>query len=153
MPAIKFAEFVNQAPKIQPKGEIYQLGSLKPHWIIAVNTHGIELDTPNIAVRDQDIAHSFRDNKDNQLPRDWYKNLPQHLKNPDAVILDKTHPDGPSLLLIYKGKDKAYKLVVRLNYNVRKQGVMNIVGSGQKVIIGGIKAMLGKGYILIEGSL
>ena len=155
MTATKFSEFVDQAPKIQPKGKIYPVGYLKPFWINEAKTHGIELETPRIAVRDQDIAHSFRDSKNDKLPRDWYKNLPHHLKNPDAVILDKTHPNEPALLLIYKGNDKAYKLVVRLNYNVRKKGIMNIVETGRPISkhLNMIRGGIGKGYVLLEGSL
>ncbi|MDI9348823.1 MAG: hypothetical protein QM537_02335 [Candidatus Symbiobacter sp.] len=175
MTAIKFAEYVDQSPKIQPKGEIYPLGNLKQNWIEGAKRHGIEIETPHIAVRDQDIAHTFRDAKkskdgdkakDTLLPKDWYKNLPHHLHHPDAVLLDTTHPEGASLLLIYKGKDKAHKLVVRLNYTVRKHrrvsdsggkstGVINIIGSGREISndLTLLHGMIGKGYVVLEGSL
>ena len=155
MTAIKFSEFVDQAPEIKQTGEIYPLGTLKQNWIDAAKRNGIEVETPHIVVRDQDIVHTFRSKKEHKIPRDWYKNLPYHLQRPDAVLLDTTHSEGASLLLIYKGENKAHKLVVRLNYNVRKQGIMNIVGTGRSISkdLSLIESMIGKGYVLIEGSL
>ncbi|MDI9349766.1 MAG: hypothetical protein QM537_07165 [Candidatus Symbiobacter sp.] len=165
MTAVKFADYVDQAPKIQTKGVIYPLGTLKQNWIDSLKHYGIEIESPQIAVRDQDIAHTFRDakkpkdgdkTKNTLLPKDWYKNLPHHLlHHPDAVLLDTTHPEGASLLLIYKGGDKARKLVVRLNYTVRKRGVMNIVETGRLINVekSGIAKKIGLGYELIEGTL
>ncbi|MDI9349334.1 MAG: hypothetical protein QM537_04970 [Candidatus Symbiobacter sp.] len=155
MTAIKFSEFVDESDAENAKinGVAQTVGELKPEWVFALQKFGFMPDTNEISIRDIDARHTLRPKKSRPLPKEWYKNLPHHLQHPDAVLLDITHPEGASLLLIFHGNNVVHKLVVRLNYTVRKQGVMNIVVSGQNVMLGGIKAMLGRGYELIEGTL
>jgi len=109
--------------------------------------------TADITVRDADIWHTFRGAKTDQLPVDWYKRLPEHLAKPAAVILDTVAPDKPAFLLVYPGATDNYKLVVRVNYNVKKKGLLNIVETGKPVDLGGIRGMVGHGYDLVEGTL
>lgn len=151
----EFEILVDQTPELKPKGAIFSMGELKPSWVEALNANGIELKAIDIVVRDQDIAHTFRNAKHIQLSKDWYKKLPHHLQYPDAVILDTSHKNEPALLLIYKGNESANKLVVRLNYNVRKRGVLNIVETGRPISkhLNMIRGGIGKFYVLLEGSL
>ncbi len=55
--------------------------------------------------------------------------------------------------MLYDAAGDAAKLVVRVNYQVKKAGVMNIVETGQQIDPSGVRAMLGHGYELIDGSL
>ncbi|MDI9349573.1 MAG: hypothetical protein QM537_06190 [Candidatus Symbiobacter sp.] len=148
-----FAAFVDKALLKRPEGILQKIGNMREIWIQGIKQHGITLETIEIVVRDRDIAHSFRDAKTNQLPINWYKDLPTHLFNPQAVIFDTTHFNDPALLLIFSDQVPVYKLVIRLNYLVKKKGVYNIVETGHVVDIGGIKAMMHRGYFVIDGSL
>ena len=148
-----FGEFFDQslAARAKPQGKVMVVGAMRPAWVSAAARAGIPPASAEIAVRDRDIAHAFRDAKA-ALPASWYRNLPAHIKNPKAVLLDKTHPNEPALLLVYdSGAGKAKKLVVRINYRVKKQGTMNIVGTGTEVDTDSLKGT--KGYELVEGGL
>lgn len=136
-----------------PRGASMVVGELKPQWVSAANRAGIQPATAEIAVRDADVWHTFRDSKADQLPVDWYKQLPAHLEQPAGVILDTVNPDKPAFLLIYPGQNDSLKLVVRVNYNVKRKGLMNIVETGKPVDVAGIQGMVGHGYDLVEGTL
>jgi len=82
-------------------------------------------------LRDKDIWHTFRDKKSAPLDLAWYKDLPRHLDAPGAVLLDTTHANEPAFLLLYDTPGKSAKLVVRVNYRVKKAGVLNIVETGR----------------------
>ncbi|MDI9350225.1 MAG: hypothetical protein QM537_09525 [Candidatus Symbiobacter sp.] len=155
MTSKELSEFIEAADAENAKtnGTVLKVGKLKPEWGLALQGLGITPETHEIYIRDIDARHTLRPKKMRPLPKEWYKNLSHHLQHPSAVLLDTTHSEGASLLLIIQGSDTAYKLVVRLNYNVRKQGVMNIVGTGQLIDLEGIKGKIGKEYVLIEGSL
>ncbi len=108
------------------------VGALKPSRIEAATKGGIPPATADITVRDRDIWHTFRDSKSDKLDPDWYAVLPQHLTKAQAVVLDATHPNEPAFLLFFDGGDKAgKKLVVRVNYRMKKAGIGNIVETGE----------------------
>lgn len=148
----EFSTFVDEALSGHARGSTKVVGSLQPNWVAAAAKEGIVPETAEIAVRDKDIQHTFRDAKADQLDLAWYRQLPENLQKPDAVILDQTHAD-PAFLLIYQGANSTSKLVIRVNYKVKKVGVMNIVETGQTVDATGIRGMIGQGYTLVEGSL
>ncbi len=149
-----FGAFVDAALTGPPAGHLFVAGALKPDWVAAASKAGIPPATADIGVRDRDVAHTFRDSKAATLDLDWYRRLPEHLDTPGAVILDTTHDKGPAFLLIYGlGEGRADKLVVRVNYRIKKTGLGNIVQTGKPVDPAGIRAQIGRGYELIEGSL
>ncbi len=131
------------------------VGALSPSWVDAAASHGVTPATVNISVRDADVWHTFRDAKTAKLPLDWYQDLPRHLRAPGAVVLDMTRTDEPAFLLIYAAGAAAAskKLVMRVNYRIKKGGVVNIIETGKLVDTSGIRAMIGHGYELVEGSL
>ena len=151
-----FGEFFDQslAARAKPQGKMMVVGAMRPAWVAAATRAGIPPASAEIAVRDRDIAHEYRDIKKAALPAAWFRNLPAHLKTPKAVLLDTTHPKEPAFLLVYGDSgDQRKKLVVRINYHVKKQGTMNIVGTGKTVSEADLKAMIGKGCELVEGGL
>lgn len=77
----------------------------------------------------------------------------RHLEHPQAVILDTTHERAPAFLLLYDGGRKSGKVVVRINYRLKKTGERNIVETGKWVDPSGIRAQIGQGYELVEGNL
>lgn len=148
-----FGDFVDQILTGPPRGKLMVVGAMRPEWVKAVTAEGFRPVTAEIAVRDQDVWHTFRDAKKAQLDPAWYRRLPVHLRSPQAVILDISDPERPTLLLIYPATDKAAKLVVAVNYKVKKAGVMNIVESGRLVDITAIESAIRNGAKLITGEL
>ncbi len=148
-----FVDFVEATLSGPPRGNMFVAGSLKPAWITAATGLDIKPVTAEIIVRDADVWHTFRDGKRDPLDVQWYKGLPSLLDQPGAVILDSTHVNEPAFLLFFDTGDRAEKLVVRVNYRIKKTGLANIVETGRKVDISGVRAMIGHGYDLIEGSL
>lgn len=148
-----FAEFVDTTLAGPVRGKHFVAGALKPDWIEAAAKSDIAPATAEIVVRDADVWHTFRDAKKDALNVDWYKGLPALLDQPGAVVLDLTHPNEPAFLLFFDAGMASKKLVVRVNYRVKKLGVVNVVETGRMVDLSGVRAMLGNGYNLIEGGL
>lgn len=152
--AAAFAEFVDAALAGPPKGALFVAGALKPKWVAAAEDAGIPPATADISVRDEDARHTFRPGKEHPLDLAWYKRLPEHLDSPGVVVLDTTHDQEPAFLLIYRADEGgADKLVVRINYRIKRVGLGNIVQTGKLVTLDDIRAQIGHGYKLVEGSL
>ncbi|MCL2346104.1 MAG: phage head morphogenesis protein [Desulfobulbus sp.] len=148
-----FGAFVDTAlASMQSRGKNMVVGALAPQWVRAAQQRGIAPVTAEIMVRDQDVIHTFRNAKSDQLPLDWYKQLPMHLQSPQAVVLDTTHP-RPAFLLVYDVGQQAKKLVVQIDYQVRKAGTFNVLDTGRVMNSVDIKGQLGSGYELVEGQL
>ena len=149
-----FASFVDTVLQGPPASRLFVAGALKPQWIAAADRFGVAPATAEIIVRDHDIWHTFRASKVAPIDLAWYKQLPTHLRQPGAVILDTTHADEPAFLLVYSTANAhAAKLVVRLNYRIKKVGLGNIVETGKMVDPAGIRAQIGHGYEILEGGL
>jgi hypothetical protein len=148
----RFSDFVDASLSGPPAGKSMIVGALKQSWVQAAKTKGVTPVSAEMLVRDADIWHTFRDSKQHQLDLGWYKQLPTHLEAPGAVILDTTH-GRPAFLLLFDVGATGKKLVVQLDYRVKKVGLLNVVDTGKVVNVSGIEAMLGKGYDLVEGSL
>jgi hypothetical protein len=149
---LAFGAFVDTALSTWPSGRNMVVGALLPRWVSAAQKEGIIPITAEIMVRDQDVIHAFRSSKVSQVPLDWFKQLPLHLQNPQAVVLDTTHAQ-PAFLLVYEAGPQAKKLVVQINYQVKKAGTFNVVDTGKIVDTQGISGRLGKGYELVDGQL
>lgn len=146
-----FSLFVDLAAQDFERGKMLVVGALKPDWIRAAQSAGVTPATAEIAVRTRDISHTFRTSKGAQLDRDWYRRLPEHLRKPDAVVLDTSRRGAPALLLVYGKGPGTPKLVLQLNYRLKKIGDMNVVETGK--IIDSTGFGLEPGMVLIEGSL
>jgi hypothetical protein len=134
------------------RGDNLVVGALKLRWIEAARQRGIIPATAEIMVRDKDVVHTFRPGKAQPLSLDWYKQLPRHLQNPQAVVLDTTH-ERPAFLLVFDAGQQAKKLVVQVNYEVRKTGTYNVVDTGRILDSESIKGKIGRGYELVDGQL
>jgi uncharacterized protein with gpF-like domain len=142
------------AARVRPQGKMMVVGTLALKWVAAATRAGVAPVSAEIAALDRNISHTFRDAKVNPLPVGWYRNLPAHLKTPKGVLLDTSDPRTPAFLLIYDDAgDVRKKLVVRINYKVKREGTMNVVESGKVLGVAELKGMIGHGYELVEGSL
>ena len=151
-----FDKFFDQAiaERTRPQGRMMVVGALQPTWVAAATRAGVAPVSAEIAVLDRNISHTFRSAKVSPLPMAWYRDLPTHLKTPRAVLLDTADARHPAFLLIYDDVgDARKKLVVRINYKLKRGGVMNVVESGKVLDVADLKAGIGHGYELVEGSL
>lgn len=149
--ASAFGTFIDNVGSDFERGKLTVVGALKPEWIAAARAAGIAPATAEIAVRTRDLTHTFRVSKVAPLDKEWYRRLPVHLRNPDAVVLDQSRPGTPAILLIFGKGPGTPKLVLQLNYRVKKVGDMNIVETGRIIDSRGFG--LEPGMTLIEGSL
>ncbi len=100
-----FAAFVDTTLANKVRGKMMIVGALKPDWVSAAEQVGVRPATAEIAVRDKDVWHTFRDAKTAQVNLAWYKNLPRHLGTPGAVVLDPTHLGAPTVFVdLRRGK-------------------------------------------------
>lgn len=141
-----FSEFVDTALSGPVRGKLFTADALKPEWVEAAAT-------AEIIVRDADVWHTFRDTKKQALDLGWYQRLPALLVEPKAVVQDTTHENAPAFPLIFHTNTPSEKLVIRVNYRVKKAGVVNIAETGRKVDLSGVRAMIGHGYKVIAGGL
>lgn len=147
----EFSAFVDTVRSDMRRGRLMPVGALKPKWVDEAAAAGEPPAGAEIIVQEDDIRHTFRMSKGDQLDLAWYRSLPLHLRHPDAVILDTTRPGRPALLLIFGRGAGVPKLVLQINYRTSKHGIRNLVGTGKLVDTMGI--VEGPGMKLIEGSL
>lgn len=90
--------------------------------ITKLQTLGKALQTAVIAKRDDDIAHALRDLKKSKginMPVKFLKDLPEHLQNPKAILLQPKemdrNPDAKDTLLFIYDTERG-KIVVKLDY-------------------------------------
>lgn len=154
----QFSDFVDRVMAAKPRGELMVVGALQPSWIAALAQRSRAPVTAEIAVRDRDMLHIFRDAKVHTLPLDWYRDLPRHLGQPAAVLLDSSHAD-PALLLLYDvAGTEGRKLVLRLDYRLSKPKgqVVNLIQTGRvldRMAVESLRGQVGRRYSLLEGSL
>lgn len=166
--AREFAAFVDRSLSSRVEKNYMIVGALKPSWIAEAASRGVQVESAEIAVTDRDIQHSFRgmpyvtapsrrgdvmQPKADPVDLDWYKRLPDHLLNPDAVLLDRRKKE-PALLLLYGAKDSRTKLVIEINTWIKKaRQDMNTVQSGRHVSVADILNDIHTGADLIEGDM
>lgn len=139
---------------VKTTGELRHVGALSLKVVDALTLRNLPPASAVISVRDADVVHAMRTGKHHPLPEDWYARLPEHLTKPDAVLLDTTHKEGPALLMLYAQPGGNAKLVVRINYSTKKDGLLNIVETGKLLDeTDSIKSLIGDGHELIDGAL
>jgi hypothetical protein len=144
-----FAEFVSAAQAGPPRGAIFVVGAMKPQWVEAANKAGVAPIAADITATDKTIAHAFRDAKVNAVDLDWFKRLPEWLRNPDTVLLD-TSDKLPTMLFFLKRGSENNRIVVKLQYRLKKVGDANLVVTTQEGHEFDIPSYLGQGYRIIE---
>jgi hypothetical protein len=158
----RFAEFFDLALKnrARPTGSMMMVGAMKPDWVKEMTEAGVKPATAEMVIRDNDIAHIFRDAKNTPLSPDFFRGLPTHLKTPLAVILDTTHT-SPALLIVLDDAPNKAKIMVQIDYLLKKPkyGLFNIVNTGRAMDNEAFETLrretgkAGRGLILLEGKL
>jgi len=99
------------------------IGTLAPQAVRALQAQSIELASPVVAVRDEDVLHTFRDAKDagSKIAVSVYRRLPELLQRAHAVLLDTSKTPGALLYVIdlVAADGTVAKLVIVLEYRVR----------------------------------
>lgn len=154
-------EFSDWADGVEHKtGEVRVVGALSQQVVARLAALGIEPDSAHLSVRDEDVVHAHRTNKVDPVHWAWYRELPAHLADPAAVLLDKSK-QSPALLYVFNapGVDPATKMVALLDYTVKQRTPgrkierprMNILRTGRTM---GSKALNDRvSYELLEGEV
>jgi hypothetical protein len=147
-----FDQFVTETLAGPPRGAHFVLGAMRPEWIAKATSMGVTPATAEISVLDRNIWHTFRDTKVAALSLDWYRDLPLHLVSPDLVLLE-TGPHQAFLMFFSIPGGSSNKIVLRLNYRVKKLGILNVIETGRIVSDDDIRSMIGRGAAVIEGTM
>ena len=141
------------------EGKMMHVGCLSPEVILALEEQGQQVKSAILTVRDDDVVHALRPSKHNPVDRDWYVALPEHLAQPQAVLLD-LQKEAPSLLFVYPvAGNERIKVAVMVNYQVKGKMVdtgiktnltTNIVRTTQIVQNADLKT---KSYQLLLGEI
>lgn len=145
--------FITKVVQGPSRGASVMVGALKSDWVRKLETLGAAPASSEIALTDEAVIHMFRDAKQSALDLDWVRQITQHLRSPDAVILDRRDGRKPGLLLVFKSVDASVKLVVTLDYKLKRVGILNHLTSGSMASVSDLKAILGKSGVLLEGSV
>ncbi|GHT95986.1 phage morphogenesis protein [Betaproteobacteria bacterium] len=88
-----FAEFFDKAyaERDRPQGSMMVVGAMRTQWVEGMAKAGVAPATAEIVTRADDVAHTFRPEKDAPMETNIFRNLPRLLRAPTAVILDTTH--------------------------------------------------------------
>ncbi len=150
-----FDKATNNDHKTQ--GKQFTVGALSKTVVSALQQHHPDLmpATAGIVITDKAIGHMLRHKKFAPVADEWLRQLPMHLQRPDAVLVDQD-PKGAGLLFVYT-QPKGTKLVVHLDYQLKKNGKVNLLKTARKLddeALASIRGMLNSGqYDLLEGSL
>lgn len=106
------------------------IGALGKDVMDALENHGYPMQSPVLTITGDRVLHANRSDKQTPLPLQWFFDLPKHLKQPHAVLLDNLKNDGQVLLVFDMGAD-GHKVVFRLNHSEK----LKIAGKKQRVIL------------------
>lgn len=98
---------------------------------------GVEPQSAVIGVLDDNIWHGLRDSKKAKqinLPVEFWRNLPEKLRKPTAILLDNTHADH-ALIFVYDSDDG--KVIVSLDYKAKRRN--SHTGKRERIVINIVK--------------
>jgi hypothetical protein len=143
----RFQPFMTWSLAGRPEGRSMIVGAMQPDVVRAAIRAGVTPVSAEIAITDRVLLHIFRDAKASPVSAEWMAALPQHLRNPVRVLLDQTNPGAPSLLLIFDVPGAKNKLAVRVNYNLKRVGTLNVIRTATQITERDIASMLGRGIL------
>lgn len=130
-----FSDWVVDIDKTKfSRGQTMIVGLIDDSVMLALEKLGKAPQHSIIAIRDEDIIHGFRDSKKAKgiaLPLEFWQKLPQKLRKPDGIYLDK----NTERTIIFLYKTDIGKIAVKLDYIARvksekKTVKLNIVRTG-----------------------
>lgn len=117
-----------------------------------LKAHGVALKITAIVQRVKDVNHATRLAKgDKRIADEWLENLPQHLKKPDALLLDTTQKEAALLYIFKNEKGGVKKITVKLNCDLKHGKTANILRTSG--IVSNPQGLKGANYILLGGEI
>ncbi len=104
------------------RGEMLYIGALAPSVLEALAAKNVYPQSAVIAMSDERILHAIRNSKNKPLPLAFWKDLPEQLQNPEAILIGTAgrNADGQQFLLfVYPGVNNKGKLVVTVDYQAK----------------------------------
>lgn len=159
-----FASWVDEVTStMEARGRAVQVGAFSTAVVAALAERAVTPASAALVVRDRDTVHTYRGAKSEQIPLEWYRELPRHLPEYQAALLER-RAGGTSVLLIYPDPSEpegAYKLVVQVDYVIkvtdegtRHKGPANIVQTGRRLHVQDIRKDVSAGNLeMLDGSL
>ena len=132
------------------RGEMLYIGALTPSVLEALAAKNVYPQSAVIAMSDERILHALRNSKNKPLPLAFWKDLPEQLQNPEAILIGTAgrNANGQQFLLfVYPGVNNKGKLVVTVDYQAKarnpytgkKEAVaVNMVNTGNYAEVGDI---------------
>ena len=101
------------------RGQIKNVGVIPAKVIDKLNTLEKAPQSAVIAVRDDDVLHALRDTKQAKginLPIEFWEQLPEKLRNPKAILLERDQK-LPTLIFVYEIEQG--KVAIKMDYEVK----------------------------------
>ncbi len=140
--------------------EYLSIGTLPVVALDNLIAQGITPQSAIITLRDEDILHSIRDSKTDQLPKDFWLNVVEHMANPEAILLDTNQNTDALIYIVDLGENKG-KAIIKLDYKIqvkddngKKQKIQtNIIRSGKTFVYNENQRNSLNGFTLLYGTL
>ena len=111
----EFAEAVFSSK--QARGKMMHVGALPLKVLDELAKRQVLPQSAVISITDDRLLHAIRDHKQMPLPQDFWGRLPEHLLQPDAVLLDRNKGNG-AVIMVFKQAKSKNKLVLTVDYKI-----------------------------------
>ena len=110
----EFAEAVFSSK--QARGKMMHVGALPLKVLDELAKRQVLPQSAVISITDDRLLHAIRDHKQMPLLQDFWSRLPEHLLQPDAVLLDRNKGSATALMMVFKQVQNNKKLVLTIDY-------------------------------------
>jgi hypothetical protein len=150
----RFHAFFDDAVDAEhPHNRRMQVGALDPAWEEAARAQGRELASAELWLADIDLRHALRGAPHRPPAKEWLRDLPRHLRQPDAVLLDPS-PTRPAILFVFLDGQGDIKVAFRIDFTKGAFGPVNMLRTAERVDLSGVRGMIAGGRILkLSGNL
>ena len=132
----EFAEAVFSSK--QARGKMMHVGVVPLNILDELVRRQVLPQSSVISITDDRLLHAIRDHKQMPLPQSFWSELPKHLLQPDAVLLDRNKNTSTALILVFKNIQSKHKLVLTVDYKIATRNlrgkkttvVSNVINTG-----------------------
>ena len=101
----------------QARGKMMHVGALPLKVLDELAKRQVLPQSAVISITDDRLLHAIRDHKQMPLPQDFWSRLPEHLLQPDAVLLDRNKGNA-AVIMVFKQAKSKNKLVLTVDYKI-----------------------------------
>ena len=141
----------------QARGKMMHVGALPLKVLDELAKRQVLPQSAVISITDDRLLHAIRDHKQMPLPQDFWGRLPEHLLQPDAVLLDRNKGNA-AVIMVFKQAKSKNKLVLTVDYKIGTRDlrgkkttvVSNVINTGveltevQMTSLGGYELLWGE---------